>query len=237
MVRDSVKLREVFEDLAPEHQSTINEMISKKGGDQEIITVGETLRLVPILDMGKEEQRAVLALMGVNNGKYVAKLDHEKRCQVLALYRQGITREALGAMFGIDSRTVGHIYNPSSKHYKTVREEEKMLGRERFVDKYMNKELLARAMSYRQVAEKSAEKNNRNAKGKAGVHVIRPSQCKIEHTIIIAWREDQKPGPGWYYMDMNGDCPDVWLRGKPESMRTSADCYRDMLRDITDPIT
>jgi len=236
MVRDNVKLREVFEDLAPEHQAIIHGMIDKSGGDQTEITVGETLKLVPIPDMEQQEKMAVLALMGVNNGKYVPKLNHEKRCQVLALYRSKVTREALSKMFNIDSRTVGHIYNPSSKHYKTVREEEKMLGTERFVKKYITDELLSLAMSYRITAAQVAEKNNRNAKGEAGVHVIRPKNCIMEHRLFVAWRDEEGVIPGWYYQDMDGDFPEAWLRGDADSMRTSRECYVYALNHVSDPI-
>jgi len=235
MVRDSVRLKEVFEDLAPEYQFIINEMIERKGADQSSITVGETLRLVPILDMQQGEKMAVLALMGVNNGKYVPKLDHERRCQVLALYRVGITREALAAMFGINTRTVGHIYSQESPHYRQVKEEETLLGREKFIEKYMNDDLLARAMSYRMGVEKQVEKNNRYAKGKAGVHVVRPTQCLHEHRVIISWREDNVPG--WYYQDRDGDMPDSWFSTGPDSMRTSRDCFVGMLKDIADAQT
>ena len=233
MIRDNVKLNDVFENLAPEHQDTINEMVNKKGEDRQRITVGETLKLVAVPDMESSQKMAVLALMGVNNGKYVPKLNHEQRCQVLALYRTGITREALSDMFGINTRTVGHIYSPDSPHYRNVKEEEKMMGRERFIEKYMTDELLSRAMSYRQKMELQTEKNNRYAIGKAGVHIVRPAQCINEHRIIISWRDDLDP-PGWYYQDRDSEIPDAWLRSEPESMKTSRDCYLAMLRDLTD---
>ena len=71
MVRDRVRLNDVFDNLAPEHQNTIDEMVSQKGEDRQRITVGETLKLVPVPDMESNQKLAVLALMGVNNGKYV----------------------------------------------------------------------------------------------------------------------------------------------------------------------
>ena len=235
MVRDNVKLKDVFTDLAPEFQSVISGMITELGKDQETITVGETLKLKPIAEMPWEEKRATLALMGVNNGKYVAKLDHDKRCQVLALYRMGITREALAAMFNINARTVGHIYNKDSVHYKLVRAEEQALGTEKFIQKHTNDDLFNRAMSYRQTAENEAIKNNKYAKGKEGVHQVRPASCNHVHTVVIRWRDEDGDNPaGWYYQDRDGDFPNEWLSSGEESLRTSMDCFRGLLRNITD---
>ena len=69
-----------------------------------------------------------------SENKFGAKLDFTQRCEILALRHAGVTREVLADMYKVDRRTITHIYNPMSPHYKNVREQELRMGRDSFRD-------------------------------------------------------------------------------------------------------
>lgn len=230
-------------DVMPLMKETDRDIL-RKMLDRECIT-NDT----PILDVvskfqsnGKlvrEEQMALLAAAFVNKNRFVAKLTLRQRCEVLALRRSGISRESLAKMYGIDRRTVTHIYNDNSPHYKDVRAIEKGMGKDAFIKEYLNDELVNKALAYRQKQE-TEEPNNRMARGKEGVHSIRGKDCEYDHRIIISWRDaDEKEieVSGWYYKDLDGDYPDNWLSSGPASLKTSNACFVGMLSQISDKLT
>jgi hypothetical protein len=188
--------------------------------------------------LSREERIALLTSLYSEKNKFAAKLTFEQRCEILALHRLGITREAVASMYNIDRRTVTHICNPLSKHYKKVREMEVGLGVDRFRETYLNDETINKALAFRQEAETVAEVNNKYAKGKAGVHVVKGKNCQMEHRVIIAWKD--KEGDieiaGWYYKDIDSDFPDNWFCTDNDSLKTSNACYVAMLTDITDKV-
>jgi hypothetical protein len=143
-------------------------------------------------------------------------------------------------MYNIDRRTVTHICNPLSTHYKAVREMETGLGADRFRETYLNDTIINKALAFRQETEQAPETNNKLAKGKAGVHVVRGKLCEHDHRVIIAWKNNDDPQievAGWYYKDLDGDFPDNWFCTGDESLKTSNACYVAMLHDITDKVS
>ena len=233
------KVSEVIENIGPESRVVIKDMIARAGANGEI-TIDQLLALYHHSNpnVTRDERLALVTLAYSNSGKFAPKLDFTRRCEVLALHRAGITNEAIAAMYGIDRRTVVHIYTERSPHYKKVREEEIGLGRERFQATYLTQDNLTKALSYKE-AKADQEVNNKYANRKAGVHAVKGLMCNHEHHVIIQWHGKNDYGwvPGWYYQDLDGDFPDKWFSCGDESLKTSQSCYTMMLQDITDKTT
>jgi hypothetical protein len=231
-MNNSVKVSEAIQVLDPEVQAILAEIISRTGANGET-TVTQLLGMVK--PTTGNERHALLSLCNWNSNKFAPKLSFAKRCEILALYRAGLTRESLAAMYKIDRRTVTHIYNPMSPHYKNVREMETGLGVDKFRQTYLSDDTWNKALMFSQEKDKG-ELNNKYAKAKEGVHIVRGKNCLYEHRVIIQWREkdDKIEAAGWYYKDLDSDFPDNWFSVGPESCRTSMTCYVAMLQDITD---
>ena len=182
----------------------------------------------------REERLALLRSLNETN-RFAAKLSFDQRCEILALRHAGVRREVLAKMYGVDRRTITHIYNPLSPHYKNVRDLETGLGRDQFREKFVNDDLLAAATS--QSREEKVE-NNKYAKAKQGLHVVRGPMCNYDHRVAIQWIEAGQHGTtisGWYYRDLDGDFPDTWfISGGPDSLRNSQACYNAMMIELTD---
>jgi len=234
-MNNSVKVSEAIQALDPEVRAILTGILSKTGAN------GETT-VSQLIGMAKpttgNERHALLSLCNWNSNKFAPKLSFAKRCEILALYRSGLSRESLAAMYKIDRRTVTHIYNPMSPHYKNVREMETGLGLDRFRETYLSEDTWNKALMFSQAKDKG-EQNNKYAKAKEGVHIVRGKNCLYEHRVIIRWREkdDVIDVPGWYYNDLDGDFPDKWFSVGDDSCRTSMACYVAMLQDITDKVT
>jgi len=183
---------------------------------------------------------AAIAASKAVNKKYEPKLSFPQRCEILALYRKGCTRESLANLYGVDRRTITHIYNPRSPRYKNVREEELRLGGSNFLDMYLSEEMMRRATSIVKPAVDDKNANNRAANRKAGVHSMRNEFCDYDHRVIIQWVEadgDKIPVSGWYYKDLDSEWPDAWFTTQdPEALKTSQNCYTAALMDISDKL-
>lgn len=191
--------------------------------------------------------------------KYRQKLTFEERCQVLALMRQGLNRNVVAIAFDIGRQTVSHIANDTSPHYRSVREEYKKLGHEEFVGKYLTQEAVDRvsAAAHHPDVHKTAREErkakaepetgpNHRATKHAGFHTVKPEQCAYSHRIEIKWFDAGDPindpadvntrvsMPGWFYRDLDGDDPDVWLHSGPESLLTSTKAYEHALLNLMD---
>lgn len=185
--------------------------------------------------------KSISAMNLVPAGKYVPKLDFDQRCEILALYRTGLGRTILSAAYGIDRRTITHIYNPKSKHYKSVRAEEKRLGKDAFQKKYLTENVLIKLRNFAEVNKANPPKvgrpkksrANRSASRFAGVHTIMNDNLERPHTVQIGWEENpiDGVGAGWYYRDMDGD-PSKWLHNGEESTLTSKDCLEAVQENL-----
>jgi hypothetical protein len=232
-----MKLSEVINNLEPDCKSTIEAMVSKAGlnGDA---TIDQLASLYPHTDTGmtRDERLALVSLVFIRSNRFAPKLDFPKRCEILALYRKGLTRDALSSIYNVDRRTITHIYNPASPHYKNVRQAEIGMGTERFQETYLTPDALNKALAF---IEERKDKgigtiNNKHANKKAGIHTMRGEMCSYDHRVMIQWRED--PVPGWYYCDLDGDFPDKWFTTDENSCKTSQACYVGALRDIADKL-
>ena len=231
------KVVEVIEHLEPDVRVIIKDMVTRAGANGEI-TVSQLLKLYPTPDpnLPMFELRALVSLAFVRNNKFSPKLTFARRCEILALHRSGLPRETIATMYDVDRRTVTHIHNPNSPHYKNVRQEEINLGPQRFLDTYLQGGALNTALAFRQEKEKQGPINNKFAKTKEGLHVVRGKECEYEHRVVISWREQDGDieVAGWYYRDLDGDYPDKWFCANTDACRTSQSCYSSMLGDITD---
>ena len=230
----SVKVSEAIQVMDPDIRATIEGMMARDNAHQEI-TVDQLIS--GSKPTTGEERFAILSLMNWGSNKFAPKLSFPKRCEILALYRAGLTRETLAMMYNVDRRTITHIYNPVSPHYKNVREEELRLGRERFRAIYLSEDVWNQAMALGKERVNNVA-NNKYAKGKAGIHVVRGTFCEYEHRVMIEWREKDEniEVAGWHYKDLDGDFPDNWFFAGEESRKTSMACYLAMMKDITDKI-
>jgi hypothetical protein len=190
----------------------------------------------------KKDGKAILGLIASeNDGKFSAKLTFTQRCEVLALLRSRVTQEVIAELYGIDRRTVTHVGNPKSPHYKNVREEEKQMGTENFVTKYLDNELSVKAGIIKSKLEGEKSGNNKQSNKKAGLHMVRNQYCDYDHRVLIQWVELDVITPGWYYKDLDGDLPDKWLRAASRDpdynpSKSSQACYDGMLQEIADKL-
>lgn len=231
---DKTKVSEIVRSLDPDVQAIISEIVSRVGANGET-TVDQLLHMVK--PTTGRERHALLSMVYWDSNKFAPKLSFAKRCEVLALYRAGLRRESIAAMYNIDRRTVTHIYNPRSKHYKNVRAEEIGMGEEKFRSTYLSEDTWNKAIAFQQ-SKRGEEHNNKYAKKMEGTHAVRGPNCEYEHRVIIQWKEinDKIDVAGWYYRDLDGDFPEDWFCVGDESRRTSMACYIAMLKDISDKV-
>ena len=81
-------------------------------------------------------------LKGGNKTKFAPKLDEVKRRAIYALDKSNVHRNVIAAAFGVDRRTVSHICNEHSVHYKSVRIDYKRMGHDDFVKQYLTPEVV-----------------------------------------------------------------------------------------------
>ena len=166
-------------------------------------------------------------------GRFAAKLTFHQRCEVLALYRIGIGRAILAEAYGIDRRTITHIQNPKSPHYKSVRDEVQRLGSDEFLREYVTEDATKRVAQVK--GEDLIQVNpKKSASRYRGVHIVRNEFCEYDHRVTIDWRDDGPVGPGWYYQDADGPMPDTWLHNGEESTYSSQACFKAAEEVITD---
>ena len=228
------------------HQAVLMGMLAKAGITQEE-SVFEVLKKFihtteRYKDLSFDEKKALLPLMSWDREKFAPKLTYEKRCQILAMHHSGISRDLLARAYGINRRTVTHIYNPLSTHYKEVRHEMEVIGIKAFQEKYLTQDVMDQVLEFNQRRVENPEAN-KTADRKAGPHTVIGENTENPHKIVISWKtvgdqSNQQGGiidrSGWYYNDLDGDFPNCWLFTDESSLRTSEACYKAMLKDIRD---
>jgi len=170
------------------------------------------------------------------NEKFKAKLTFAERCEILAFYRMGLSRIALANAYGIDRRTVTHMYTKTSRHYQDIRNEEEKLGREEFCKEYIT-EAGAMRIATANGGEKEYEDPNASKKAAskfAGLNMVKTENTSYEHRIIIEWQNEGHCGAGWYYRDLDGNSPNDWFHNGPESVRTSSECLKAVKLNLFD---
>lgn len=186
-------------------------------------------------------ERIPAELLKTNDGKFKPKLDEHDRLRALASVRSGIKKDIVAAAFGIDRRTISHMTNPFSPHYKALREKELVMGPNAFILEYFDETALERIKKATLppkdgVVDDGIPKPNARSKAKAGVNVVKPDQCKYNHRIHIAFRHqgDYCNATGWWYQDMDGPDPTEWYRGDDASLMTSNACLNAAMEAIYD---
>lgn len=143
------------------------------------------------------------------SGKFESKLSVPVRCAIYALHTVGFHRRVLSEMFSIHDRTVGHIVNPASQHYKGVRNMYQSMGRQTFHTEYLTAELVKKASRVLEAQRKSMAKPitkhessiNPRSNQKEGKHTL-PSG----RTTEIEWHDEEQTEDGivfegWFYFD------------------------------------
>jgi hypothetical protein len=173
-------------------------------------------------------------------GKFKPKLTFEERCAVLGLVNHGVRRSIVAAAFDLDRRTVTHIVNDASPHYRNVRARYKEIGHTEFMQEYVTPEIVERVAKVKleEVEAKEAVPvgaANPRSRSRAGSHIIQPDQCSYPHNIEIAWRDaDGEKPEGWWFRDLNSSEPETWLNNGPESLATSSACLVAIYENLVD---
>jgi hypothetical protein len=205
-------------------------------------TAGELLKVYHAnSEMTTDQRMAITSFMCAANqiqlNRFSPKLTFTQQCEILALYHKGHKRNTLAKIYGVNRRTVTHMYNPKSKHYKKIREEELRLGVDNFRKLYLTDQVLRTAQSF--VEENNQENNNQYANKKQGIHTMRNDMCDYDHRVVIQWKERDEGNikvSGWYYKDLDSEWPDDWFHGDEESLKSSNACYTYALTDISDKL-
>lgn len=178
------------------------------------------------------------AMTNGRTGKFASKLTFEERCAVLACVVYGVSRPIVAAAFSINRRTVTHVCNEHSIHYKDTRKKLKELGKEEFIKEYLTESValkIKEATSLGVVQHHSSDVTpgtvpSARASRMAGIQVVKPEQCAYSHRLEIAWRNEETgidEPMGWWYRDLDSkEGPDVWLHNGPDSLMTSQACLK-----------
>jgi hypothetical protein len=163
----------------------------------------------------------------------------------------GVNRRLLAVTFGINRRTVTHIYNNNSPHYRDVRAEYDKLGKDAFVRRYLTEEVALKLKQTEQdkiaqikmqlndkeeskVAHKMAKPNPRRNRDE-GFHLLQPDHCQYSHRIHVMW-EDGYFGYGWYFKDLDGAFPDQWMHSGEDSILSSSTALAGAKNEVQDKI-
>lgn len=178
------------------------------------------------------------AVKSPRSDEFVAKLNPEERCQVLACADYGIKREIIAQAYGINRRTIGHIVNTASQRYRATRKERDQLGKDDFRAKYLTEEVAKRiaAVTPKPTAENAPADHSKpsvRANGKAGINVVKSEFLKTPHRIEVQFFETKDP-PGWWYRDIDGAEPDEWFNNGEDSLRSSQACLKMAELNLTE---
>lgn len=171
--------------------------------------------------------------------KFKPKLEFHERCAILALVRHGVRRDRTALAFGVDRRTVSHICNESSRHYRDVRKHMLELGKEAFIAKYLTEDaaLKVRNLPPTQTPGQAASRAGVSSRANrmAGTHTIPPADGLREypHAVQIVWQDGGEAGPGWYYVLLDDEAKTYYHNGD-ESRKTSQACLAAIHENLTD---
>lgn len=161
------------------------------------------------------------------------KLSEDERRGVLALHMLGVKADVLALAFDLNRRTVNHMVNPTSLHYRPARAERKRLGDAKFIEKYATEQMRQRVLSVSDRPETKDRKANPHERRKAGIHVVKPEQCAYSHRLEVQYHADRDP-PGWYYRDLDSKTPDDWFHNGEASLASSQACLAMAEVELTD---
>lgn len=169
-----------------------------------------------------------------NTGQFEPKLTDAERCAVLAAYHAGVKAEALALAYGLNRRTVGHITNPYSKHYRATRKEMDKLGREAFIGQYFTADVRKKLIGVAKRPELATKRAQANANRKAGIHVVKPDQCAYSHRLEVRYFDDREPR-GWYVRDLDSKTdPELYYHNGQDSLASSQNALALAEANLTD---
>jgi hypothetical protein len=233
------KVTDVIHLMHPTYKPILEEMMAREGMNGETTVSQIYAYFTPDKVKTSDERIAIGALGGAVSkfgaNKFGAKLDLTRQCEIIALYKLGYNVELLSKAYGINRKTVTHMYSPLSVKYKVPKQQLKEMGEDSFIKTYATEEVINRVDKLRPQIQGG---NTRMADGKKGIHLVQNKNCTFRHRVEIRWREADSfaETSGWYYKDMDGDFPEAWLRGDDESLKNSQACYNNMMKSIEDPL-
>lgn len=183
------------------------------------------------------------ALSLPQDARFAPKLSFEQRCFALCLRLEGASWPAIAAYFNVHRRTMEAIEKGPA--YKNVRDTYYHLGKDAFVEKYLDKDLMDNYLKFLKTdAVKDSTKStgkqgddpslpnwyaNPTAKGRAGENRVRNVVTGEPTTVSIDWQDSRGIDlkPGWYWSIPGED-------GDPRPYSTSA-LALDASKRIWDP--
>ena len=241
MDKNGVPVKEAVKHMHADYVSVLRVMVDREKLSEDL-SVDEVVERLRGKINSRTEEVSIAALLGAASrciaNKFARKLDFSQMCEVLALHRMGYNNELLSKVYGVNRRTVTHMYNPRSKHYRSVREAEKEVGQLNFAETYATPEAVAAMEAAK--ATVNGEVNNKLANGKAGIHMLRGPMCDYDHRVEIKWVEGgthNVKDSGWYYRDFDSEWPEDFFHCGPESMKSSQACYTAAIIDISDKLS
>lgn len=239
-MNNDITIATIISHMHPYFRDTFKSMLASKGASEDLPS-GEIPKLFPKEnDLPRDESLALIAFYGgwsrQNSTKFAPKLDFKQRCEIYALSILGFDREVLAKVYGVDRRTITHICNAKSPHYKNVRVEALSMGENNFINSYATEDVKKIALMHR---DQDKTGNNRYASGKMGLHMMRNDMCKYDHRVQILWVEggtNNVKESGWYYRDLDSEWPDDFFHCGPDSMKTSQACFTAASADISDKL-
>lgn len=174
-----------------------------------------------------------------NSTKFEPKLTFDERCTVLAFSIAGIGKRVLAAAFGINRRTVSHMVNPQSGHYRDVRAKLAELGEEAFKRQYCTEKgstAIRAAFSMPEVKQTMevydqtphSPMPSPRAKKKAGINVVKLDHMPYSHRVEVAFTDEH----GWRWRDLDSEFAEDWFVAEAEgSNLTSEACLKAMIAE------
>lgn len=169
--------------------------------------------------------------------KYKPKLSFDERCAILALYHYGMKKDIIADVFSVDRRTVSHVTNTQSIHYRNVREERVDCGGDDFFTKYVTEDVHKKIIGYKErkdaepvptkVEEPPLEAGmpNQRMHQKKGLHSVTGAISGERRNIEVYWNNALEDNTGWFWHNL--DEPDVEMRGPFGPFETSMKAFTD----------
>lgn len=166
---------------------------------------------VPGLSPDHPANRLPAETLHLGDNRFAAKLSFDERCQMLALKLSNMSIGAIAVAFGVNRRTVTHVYQPHSPRYQNVRKQLETMGRDAFLTRYIDEDLINRVKAaaetpeaqmsgnkYEQKESHSTTPNPRATKA-AGISVHKGEGHGFTHRIEVVWVDNKEDYPdGWY---------------------------------------